>query len=103
MFKAVVESQQESYRYRQGDASHSDQGQSRFRIVMSPQMSRRFRQDQLKRRTHGGLEQMAGHRGSIALANDDVSMQLRLSLWSSCNITDKGDHLDLLLDWNLHV
>src|SRR5690348_14521583 len=72
-----------------------DEGQPRAGVVAPLQVARRLLHDDLERRPHVALQQVAAVRAAVAAADHDVAVHLRL-LAVERDDAEQREHLDLL-------
>src|SRR6478672_12200073 len=80
-----------------------DERQPRFQVLDLAQVRGTFGHDDFKGRANVSFAQVPGHRGSIALGDDQMKMERRLARGSFGDIADEGRDFDLFAHRNLQI
>src|SRR5690242_1474557 len=83
--------------------SERDQGQPRFGVMAAVEVLRRFDDDDLEGGADGAFHEVTAAGGAVGAADDDVDVDLGLSLLVEGDVADEGEDLDLLVDRDLLV
>src|SRR5687768_9854986 len=78
-------------------------GKAEFAAHRAAQMLRRFHNHDFQGRSNVGIQQVTAMSGAIRLADDDVSMELRIALVVLGDVAHERHQLDLLMNRNFLV